>query len=71
MQVQCKKTKRIMSVIPISNNGRMSFQDIVTKDAYNWEDLEPARAIAQAGASSTSANAVVARVGVAVTGVMA
>lgn len=71
MQVQCKKTKSTLSVIPTSDKGKMSFQDVVTKVKYQWEDLEPVRSVqVQAGTSSGSVNAVTAKVLVAITGSM-
>lgn len=69
MQVQSKTTKEIMTVIPVTQSGKMLFQNIVDKKLYSWEDLEPSRAVkTDANLSGASVNAVATRVGITLVG---
>jgi len=66
MQVKVKKTGVRIEVIPKPVGSSYKFVDIVTEDAYDFEELEPVRI--RAGAVSQAAENVGVRVGVTVTG---
>lgn len=66
MQVKVKTTGKIIEVIPKAIDMGYKFVDIITEDAYEFDELEPVRI--RTGGLSQTTESIGVRVGVTVTG---